>query len=93
MQWEVCLSKRVVKSLPRLPGRVKDALFLLITEIENTGPVRGNWPNYSKLNPIRHHCHLKKGRPTYVAVWEVKNDKIKLVEVIYAGTHEKAPYG
>jgi mRNA-degrading endonuclease RelE of RelBE toxin-antitoxin system len=35
---------------------------------------------------------LMKGKPTYVAVWEEQNKEIKLVEVIYAGTHEKAPY-
>jgi len=36
--------------------------------------------------------HLKKGQPTYVAVWEVVDNKIKIVdvEVVYVGTHEKA---
>lgn len=59
--------------------------------IEFSGPVRGNWPNYSKLADGRHHCHLKKGKPTYVAVWS--EDKATVtVEVIYVGTHEKAPY-
>jgi hypothetical protein len=36
-------------------------------------------------------CHLKKGRPTYVACWTV-DKKNKVIEVYYAGTHEKAPY-
>jgi hypothetical protein len=27
-----------------------------------------------------------------VAVWEEKDKQIRLVEIIYAGTHEKAPY-
>ncbi len=61
-------------------------------EIEVNGPIRGNWPNYSKLGANKHHCHLKKGQPTWVAVWEEKNSQIKFVEVTYAGTHEKAPY-
>jgi hypothetical protein len=39
-----------------------------------------------------HHCHLRRGNPTYVAVWEVTNKQIKLVEVRYVGTHENAPY-
>ena len=30
--------------------------------------------------------------PTYVAVCEVTDETVKLVEVVYAGTHEKAPY-
>lgn len=35
--------------------------------------------------------HIKKGRPTYVVVWEEVEGEIQLVEVTYAGTHEKAP--
>lgn len=55
--------------------------------------MRGNWPNYGKLGENRHHCHLKKGRPTYVAVWEVaETGEIRLIEVTYVGTHERAPY-
>ncbi|MCL1886740.1 MAG: cytotoxic translational repressor of toxin-antitoxin stability system [Betaproteobacteria bacterium] len=71
---------------------VQLALAALMGEIEMKGPVRGNWPNYSKLADRRHHCHLKKGKPTYVAVWEAFETGIRIVEVTYAGTHEKAPY-
>ena len=92
MEWTVTLSKKARKKLRLLPDRVRSTLAYLIKEIELTGPVKGSWPNYSKLGKTRHHCHLKKGNPTYVAVWEVKNKKIRLVEGIYAGTHEKAPY-
>ena len=56
------------------------------------GPIRGNWKNYSKLGENRHHCHIKTGRPTYVAVWEETTEAVKLVEAVYVGTHEKAPY-
>jgi hypothetical protein len=35
---------------------------------------------------------LKRQLPTYVAVWELKDKEICLVEVTYAGTHEKALY-
>lgn len=61
-------------------------------EIKHSGPVRGNWPNYGKLGDGRHHCHLKKGKPTYVVMWEERDREIRLIEVTYAGTHEKAPY-
>jgi len=60
MQWSVNLSKKVVKALNRLPENVKFSLIALIREIEVKGPVRGNWPNYSRLGSNRHHCHLKK---------------------------------
>lgn len=92
MKWTVIISHKVSKKLMRLPKPVCKQLFLLIKEIEISGPVRGNWINYSKLTKTRHHCHIKKGQPTYVAVWKEQNEKIKLVEVIYAGSHEKAPY-
>lgn len=75
-----------------MPGNVKASLVALIREIEEGGPVRGNWPNYSKLGTTRHHCHLKKGKTTYVAIWQVIDRQIYLVEISYVGTHEKAPY-
>jgi mRNA-degrading endonuclease RelE of RelBE toxin-antitoxin system len=92
MTWTVTLSSRVAKGCKTLPKAIKKSLALLLTDIEDLGPVRGDWPNYSKLSHGRHHCHIKKGRPTYVAVWEENNEKVKLVEVTYVGTHEKAPY-
>jgi len=75
-----------------MPKRVADNLAALVVEIEELGPVRGLWPNYSKLSDTRHHCHLKRGNPTYVAIWQVDNDLINFVEVIYVGTHENAKY-
>ncbi len=90
--WTVKLSGKAEKSVKRLPLPVQKALVLLLQDMEEGGPVRGNWPNYSKLGAGRHHCHLKKGRPTYVVVWEERAGQVRLIEVIYAGTHEKAPY-
>lgn len=91
MKWKVTLHKKVDKELARLPIAVQKHLFRLVFEIELMGAVRGNWDNYGKLEENKHHCHLKKGRPTYVAVWTEDKENIT-VEVIYAGTHEKAPY-
>jgi len=92
MDWTVTIAAKTEKRITRLPVRVQKALALLIADIEAGGPVRGDWPNYSRLPGNRHHCHLKKGRPTYVAVWEDMAGQINVIEVIYAGTHEKAPY-
>ncbi len=92
MIWTVEVVERATKQVGRLPVKVREALTELIRDMEFNGPVRGDWPNYSRLSVARHHCHLKKGRPTYVAIWEVRDKEIKLIEVIYAGTHEKAPY-
>jgi len=92
MKWGVTISRQAEKQIRRLPKAVRKNLIALVREIEITGPVRGNWPNYGSLRKDRHHCHLKKGRPTYVAIWEVVDKAFKIVEVIYAGTHERAPY-
>lgn len=92
MVWTVTVAAKTEKRVTRLPGQVQKTLALLIADIEAGGPVRGDWPNYSRPPGNRHHCHLKKGRPTYVAVWEDMAGEIKVIKVIYAGTHEKAPY-
>lgn len=92
MKWHVNLSKKAVKQLKKLPEGVKASLIVLIRDIEEQGPVRGNWPNYSRLSGDRHHCHLRKGKTTYVAIWQVIDKEIHIVEVNYVGTHEKAPY-
>ncbi len=91
MPWKVILQGRAEKQTLKLPRKVLEALYALMVDIRDSGPVRGNWPNYSKLPGNRHHCHLKKGRPCYVAVWTEDKNTIA-VEIIYAGTHEKAPY-
>ena len=92
MTWIVKLARTTEKQKNKLSKPVRQLLFALIGDIEKGGPVRGDWPNYGKLTGNRHHCHIKKGQPTYVVVWEVQDKTIKLVEVIYVGTHEKAPY-
>lgn len=94
MSWTVKIPHKVEKRLSKLPDKVIDRLKILIAEIEVEGPIRGTWRNYSKLEGTKnlHHCHIKTGRPTYVAVWEETDKSIQLVEVIYVGTHEKAPY-
>jgi len=88
--WTVEVHRRI--QIAALPVRVQKSLLALIGDIQARGPVRGNWPNYSRLGPTRHHCHLKKGHPTYVAVWEERDTRLHIVEVIYVSTHAKAPY-
>ena len=80
------------KLIQSLLGMIRLKLRALLAELEISGPVRGNWSNYGKLSKTRHHCHLKKGNPTYVAVWEEGPQGIQFIEVTYVGTHEKAPY-
>lgn len=92
MAWNVIIGRKARRGIAGLPAKVKQALTLLMQDLELNGPVRGNWPNYSKLGDRKHHCHLKKGHPTYVAVWVEDKGNLQLIEVIYAGAHEDAPY-
>jgi hypothetical protein len=65
----------------------------LVVDLKHHGAVVKGWPNYSIINQDRgsfHHCHLRNGKPTYVACWKVTNEN--QIEVFYVGTHEGAPY-
>jgi mRNA-degrading endonuclease RelE of RelBE toxin-antitoxin system len=92
MKWTVKIVGKARKQKEKLPVKIQIILHQLAKDIEDSGPIRGDWPNYSKLSDSEHHCHLKKGNPTYVAVWRESKNEIRLIEVIYAGSHEKAPY-
>lgn len=67
-------------------------MLALFRALEEKGEIQSDWPNYGKLGDEKYHCHVKKGRPTYVVCWRLLDKKQKLIEVYYAGTHEKAPY-
>jgi len=92
MAWSVQWKSKLEKRLKELPESAQVVFRALVLEIEQLGPVRGNWKNYGKIGKTQHHCHLKSGRPTYVACWDVIDKKTEIVEVYYVGTHEKAPY-
>lgn len=79
-----------------MPKSINLIFRALVDDLEKNGPIRGNWKNFSELrsgnNNKRYHCHLKAGKPTYVAIWEVERNEIKIIEMKYVGTHENAPY-
>lgn len=89
--WTVKLIGQAKKAFKELPKDTSKTLRLMMEDLEVNGYQRYNWPNFSKLKDSIYHCHLEKGRPTYVACWRVYKEE-KLIEVYYAGTHEKAPY-
>ena len=93
MPWGVFLTANVRKRLKRLPRSIDEAFQLLLAEKGLSGPVQADWPNYGKLREDCYHCHLQRGRPTYVAAWRVLSKKEMVIEVTYVGSHEKARYG
>ncbi len=92
MNWTVELTSKASKQREKLPDKIRALLDLLSKQIELSGPIRKNWKNFCEHATNDYHCHLKKGKPTYVACWRVVNKKIQIIEVYYAGTHENAPY-
>ncbi len=97
-KWAVDLSPGATRQKKKLPKPIHDEFLILIGDMEAEGPYQNEWPNYGRLQKDRripadaYHCHLKKGKPTYVACWQVVNKKIKILEIFYVGTHENAPY-
>jgi hypothetical protein len=96
MSWTIRIPTKVGKKIKLLPKAVRATLLLLMRDLELNGPsTGGGWKNYGKLKGMpgdKRHCHLMKGNPTYVCCWEVINKQLKITEVYYVGTHEKAPY-
>jgi len=92
MAWVVLLTANVHQKLKKIPRSIDAVFQFFLAEIRLSGPVQVNWPNYGKLRENCYHCHLQRGRPTYVAVWKVLSKKDKLIEVTYVGSHEKARY-
>jgi len=89
MKWTVQFSSKAAKQLKKLPEATQKRARALVTDIEHSGPIRGDWSNYSKLGKNRHHCHLTY---RYVIVWQIIDQRIQVVEVTYVGSREKAPY-
>ena len=83
------ITAKAASRLKKLSPKVSELFQQLAVDIEDTGPVRGDWPNYSKLADGSHHCHLNY---SYVAVWRVVDKQVQIVEVTYVGSRENAPY-
>lgn len=91
--WDVTLTKSAYKQLKKLPLKVQSTLHILVQDLQKNGPFPGkDWPNYGKLMENERHCHLIKGKPTYVSCWRVIDKKLCTMELYYVGTHENAPY-
>lgn len=91
-EWHVEIDKKASKKMKLLPKQILENLRLLFQDLKK-GPMKGNWPNFQPFRGRKfdYHCHLNKGKPTYVACW--KACKIsRTIVIYYVGTHEKAPY-
>ncbi|MBS7328198.1 MAG: cytotoxic translational repressor of toxin-antitoxin stability system [Oxalobacter sp.] len=93
-EWKVIFTGNARKQQKRLPAKIDAALKFLLNDLIHIGPEVKHWQNYGRLTGKKdyYHCHLNKGLPRYVAVWKVTDYTIKLMEIRYVGTHEKANY-
>ena len=86
--YEVIIKKRMLRSLQRMPEQIQMKMANLVEDLRDRGPIRRDWPNFSRLGPGTYHCHLSYH---WVACWRCpKNSKI--IEVYYVGSRENAPY-
>ena len=92
--WAVYFTGKAAKQAEELPPVMRDSLLALAIDLRCKGPVQPEWHHYGKLRGKKdiYHCHLNKGKPRYVTVWQVTDKQIKVIEVRYVGTHENAPY-
>ena len=93
MQWRVEFTAKAAKQKRDLPLRMAERLDAMRKAIEFAGPTQPSMPHFGKLKNRAgdvYHCHLNKGRPVYVVVWQVRNRSVRIVEMTYVGTHEKA---
>lgn len=95
--WTVDFSTRAGKQYIKLKVNgsrpsINDVIDLLVLDLQKNGPQLRKWTNFGQLGKDHFHCHLRNGKPTYVACWRILNKTIKQIEVYYVGTHEGAPY-
>ncbi len=86
--YEVFFTKRVLKQVKELPNFIQKKLAILVDDLREKGPLRAEWPNFSKLENTKYHCHLAH---KWVVCWRCENKSIT-IEVYYAGSRENAPY-
>ena len=89
VSWKVNVSKQAAKKAKKMLKKVRDLFEALLLDLSIIGPIQYEWEHYSKLTYGRYHCHLNY---SFVAVWEVADNEIRILEVTYVGSREDAPY-
>lgn len=86
--YEVRVTKKTMKRIAKAPETVQILFDELAGDLRDSGPIRDNWPSFSKLGANEYHCHLKY---RWVACWRHTKGTLT-IEVYYAGSREDAPY-
>lgn len=88
MKYKILISKQVDKKIRSLRNNEKKKLAQLLDDLQDYGPERVEWKNFSKLSKDEYHCHLSYH---WVACWRKQQD-ILVLEVYYVGSRENALY-
>ncbi|MBT4504371.1 MAG: hypothetical protein HOC74_41985 [Gemmatimonadetes bacterium] len=86
--YEVIIKKKTLKNIRRMPAPIQKKMANLAEDLRDKGPIRSDWPNFSKLGKNEYHCHLSH---SWVACWYHERNTV-VIEVYYAGSRENAPY-
>ncbi len=86
--YEIVIKKSVLKNIQKMPKKIQFLFESLVDDLIEKGPIRNEWPNFSKLGKNEYHCHLSY---KWIACWYCENNSVK-IEVYYAGSRENAPY-
>jgi hypothetical protein len=71
-----------------MPLKIQKSIGNLFEDLQSNGPIRTDWPNFSKLSEGTFHCHLAY---KWVVCWHCEKNS-NIIEVYYAGSRENAPY-
>jgi hypothetical protein len=71
-----------------MPEPIQKRLVALVEQLQESGPMQPEWPNYGKLSLNRYHCHLSRD---WVACWYYQKGTVE-IEVYYVGSRQNAPY-
>jgi hypothetical protein len=86
--FEIKIRRKVLKNIEAMPLPIQKTLANLLEDLRTKGPVRKEWPHFSRLEQDTYHCHLTY---KWVACWQYRKQS-NLIEVCYAGSRENAPY-
>ena len=86
--YRIIIKRRVLRRIQSLPVSIQQRVANLVEDLRDKGPLRIDWPNYSKLGLDQYHCHLSHH---WVVCWSCARGS-KTIEVYYAGSRENAPY-
>ena len=86
--YKVIIKKRVLKNFEKMPLPIQKRFNALVANLKETGAIRQDWPNFSKLSRNEYHCHLSL---KWVACWRNEKNSI-IIEVYYVGSRENASY-